>query len=65
MQKGPEIRTGLTKDGIDHPISVGAEILITTDDKYANACDASIMYVKTESWRGGVASVRYFAYQRP
>ncbi|RPB15457.1 pyruvate kinase [Morchella conica CCBAS932] len=43
--KGPEIRTGNTKDGGDHPISAGAEIIITTDDQYATACDEKIMYV--------------------
>jgi len=43
--KGPEIRTGNTKDDDDYPISANQEIIITTDDKYATACDASIMYV--------------------
>jgi len=37
--KGPEIRTGLTVDEKDYPISAGTEINITTDEKYANACD--------------------------
>ena len=39
MQKGPEIRTGNTKNDEDIPISQGTEINITTDDKYATACD--------------------------
>lgn len=39
FQKGPEIRTGNTKGDEDIPISEGAEINITTDDKYAAACD--------------------------
>lgn len=39
MQKGPEIRTGNTKGDEDIPIAEGAEINITTDDKYATACD--------------------------
>ncbi|RDL33585.1 Pyruvate kinase [Venustampulla echinocandica] len=43
--KGPEIRTGNTKDDADIPIAAGAEINITTDDKYATACDATNMYV--------------------
>jgi len=39
IQKGPEIRTGNTKNDEDIPISEGWEINITTDDKYATACD--------------------------
>lgn len=37
--KGPEIRTGNTVGDADIPISAGTEINITTDDKYATACD--------------------------
>ena len=43
--KGPEIRTGLTVDGKDYPIAAGAEITITTDEKYAEACTNEIMYL--------------------
>ncbi|KAF2436720.1 pyruvate kinase [Tothia fuscella] len=43
--KGPEIRTGQTAGDIDIPIKAGAEINITTDDKYAAACDEKNMYV--------------------
>ncbi|KAL9578976.1 MAG: hypothetical protein Q9212_005376 [Teloschistes hypoglaucus] len=43
--KGPEIRTGNTKGDEDIPIAEGAEINITTDDKYATACDDKNMYV--------------------
>ncbi|KAI8577414.1 hypothetical protein K450DRAFT_252319 [Umbelopsis ramanniana AG] len=43
--KGPEIRTGLMKDGIELPISAGHELIITTDDKYAEASDEQYMYV--------------------
>ena len=39
VQKGPEIRTGNTVGDQDFPISAGTEINITTDDKYATACD--------------------------
>ena len=39
MQKGPEIRTGNTTGDADIPISQGAQIDITTDDKYATSCD--------------------------
>jgi len=45
--KGPEIRTGNTKDDEDIPITAGTEINITTDDKYATACDIKNMYVKS------------------
>jgi len=43
--KGPEIRTGLTKGEQDFPISQGDELIITTDEKYANECDNKIMYI--------------------
>ncbi|TVY86435.1 Pyruvate kinase [Lachnellula willkommii] len=43
--KGPEIRTGNTAGDADIPISAGAEINITTDDKYATSCDDKNMYV--------------------
>jgi len=37
--KGPEIRTGNTPGDADIPIAAGAEMNITTDDKYATASD--------------------------
>lgn len=43
--KGPEIRTGNTVGDADIPITAGSEINITTDDKYATACDLKNMYV--------------------
>jgi len=43
--KGPEIRTGLTKDGKDFPIPAGHEFVISTDPKYSEACDDSVMWV--------------------
>ncbi|PNS21965.1 Pyruvate kinase isoform A [Sphaceloma murrayae] len=43
--KGPEIRTGNTPGDEDIPISAGAELNITTDDKYATASDNQNMYV--------------------
>ncbi|KAI9894908.1 MAG: Pyruvate kinase [Vezdaea aestivalis] len=43
--KGPEIRTGNTVGDEDIPIAAGAELNITTDDKYATSCDAKNMYV--------------------
>lgn len=41
--KGPEIRTGNTVGDEDIPIAAGTEINITTDDKYATACDLKNM----------------------
>ncbi|KAI4160151.1 MAG: hypothetical protein LQ342_006009 [Letrouitia transgressa] len=43
--KGPEIRTGNTKGDEDIPISEGAEMNITTDEKYATSCDDKNMFV--------------------
>lgn len=37
--KGPEIRTGNTRNDEDIPISAGTEMNITTNDKYATSCD--------------------------
>lgn len=41
--KGPEIRTGNTNGDVDIPIGAGSIINITTDDKYATACDENNM----------------------
>lgn len=41
--KGPEIRTGNTKDDADLPISAGKVINITTDEAYATASDTDNM----------------------
>ncbi|KAG8939575.1 Pyruvate kinase [Tulasnella sp. 424] len=43
--KGPEIRTGLMKDGADIKISAGHEFIVTTNAQYAEACDDKYMYV--------------------
>ncbi|KAI1926558.1 Pyruvate kinase [Ophidiomyces ophidiicola] len=43
--KGPEIRTGLTPDGSDIPISAGTELNITTNDEYATKSDDKNLYV--------------------
>jgi len=43
--KGPEIRTGLTRDNKDYPISAGHEFIVTTDQKYSEACDDHYMFV--------------------
>lgn len=41
--KGPEIRTGNTKNDEDIPISEGKILNITTDEKYATCCDTDNM----------------------
>ncbi|CAL1695283.1 unnamed protein product [Somion occarium] len=43
--KGPEIRTGSMRDGIDIPIKAGHEFIITTDERYSQICDDKIMYM--------------------
>jgi len=43
--KGPEIRTGLTREGKDWPISADHEFIITTDNKYSEICDDKVMWV--------------------
>lgn len=43
--KGPEIRTGNTVNDADLPIKEGAEINITTDEKYKTASDDKNMCV--------------------
>ncbi|KAJ6509430.1 pyruvate kinase [Mycena polygramma] len=43
--KGPEIRTGLTRDNIDYSISAGHEFIISTDTKYSECCDDKVMWV--------------------
>ncbi|KAF9270183.1 pyruvate kinase [Marasmius fiardii PR-910] len=43
--KGPEIRTGLMRDGIDINVSAGHEFIISTDPKYSEICDDKIMWL--------------------
>ncbi|OZJ04035.1 Pyruvate kinase [Bifiguratus adelaidae] len=43
--KGPEIRTGLMKDGVEVPISSGHEMIFSVDPKYAEICDGETMYI--------------------
>ncbi|KAJ7783672.1 pyruvate kinase [Mycena maculata] len=43
--KGPEIRTGLTRDNIDYSVSAGHEFIISTDPKYSECCDDKVMWV--------------------
>ncbi|KAG1757683.1 pyruvate kinase [Suillus lakei] len=42
--KGPEIRTGLMKDGKDVPIKAGHEFIVATDDKYSEIGDDKIIW---------------------
>ncbi|KAI0080291.1 pyruvate kinase [Panus rudis PR-1116 ss-1] len=43
--KGPEIRTGLMRDGIDIAIKAGHEFIVSVDPKYAKNCDDRVMFV--------------------
>ncbi|KAG7450622.1 pyruvate kinase [Guyanagaster necrorhizus] len=43
--KGPEIRTGLMRDGMDIAVSAGHEFIISTDSKYSEICDDKVMWV--------------------
>ncbi|KAF8560264.1 pyruvate kinase [Imleria badia] len=43
--KGPEIRTGLMKDGKDIPIKAGHEFIITTDETYSESCDSERLWL--------------------
>lgn len=43
--KGPEIRTGTTRDNVDYPIPADHEMTFTTDDKYKTVSDDTIMYI--------------------
>ncbi|KAH3674476.1 hypothetical protein WICMUC_003314 [Wickerhamomyces mucosus] len=43
--KGPEIRTGNTREEKDWPIPAGHELTFTTDDQYKTVSDDTIMYI--------------------
>lgn len=43
--KGPEIRTGTTRDEKDYPIPAGHEMIFSTDPQYAKASDDKIMFI--------------------
>ncbi|KLO09324.1 pyruvate kinase [Schizopora paradoxa] len=43
--KGPEIRTGLMRDGKDIPIRAGHEFTVSTDEKYAEIGDDKVLYM--------------------
>jgi pyruvate kinase len=43
--KGPEIRTGTTKDNVDFAIPANHEMIFTINDEYAKSSDDKIMYL--------------------
>lgn len=43
--KGPEIRTGTTRDDKDYSIAAGHEMTFTTDEQYAKVSDDKLMYI--------------------
>ncbi|KAG0170977.1 Pyruvate kinase [Apophysomyces sp. BC1034] len=43
--KGPEIRTGNMKDGVEIPIKAGHEMIFSVDPKYAEICDDQVLYL--------------------
>ncbi|KAF9462133.1 pyruvate kinase [Collybia nuda] len=43
--KGPEIRTGLTRNNVDIAVAAGHEFIISTDSKYSEVCDDKIVWV--------------------
>ncbi|OAA62784.1 pyruvate kinase [Niveomyces insectorum RCEF 264] len=43
--KGPEIRTGNTRNDDDIPLTAGTVMNFTTDERYATSCDTKNMYV--------------------
>ncbi|GAV53696.1 hypothetical protein ZYGR_0AK01980 [Zygosaccharomyces rouxii] len=43
--KGPEIRTGTTKNDVDYPIPANHEMTFTTDDQYKLVSDDNLMYL--------------------
>ncbi|KAG7099172.1 hypothetical protein E1B28_001043 [Marasmius oreades] len=43
--KGPEIRTGVMRDGADIKVTAGHEFIISTDSKYSEICDDKIMFM--------------------
>jgi pyruvate kinase len=43
--KGPEIRTGLMRDGQDIPVKAGHEFIISTDPKYSEICDDKVLWL--------------------
>ncbi|CAO3613732.1 unnamed protein product [Cunninghamella echinulata] len=43
--KGPEIRTGNMKDGVEVPITAGHEMIFSTEDQYIDSCNGEVMYL--------------------
>lgn len=43
--KGPEIRTGLMRDGMDIKVAAGHEFIVSTDPKYSEICDDKVVWM--------------------
>ncbi|KAE9408202.1 pyruvate kinase [Gymnopus androsaceus JB14] len=43
--KGPEIRTGEMRDGIDIAVKAGHEFTVSTDPKYKDICDDKVLWM--------------------
>ncbi|KAI7861435.1 pyruvate kinase [Spinellus fusiger] len=50
--KGPEIRTGIMRDGIEIPISAGHEMLFSVNPEYASICDDKVMFIDYKNLPG-------------
>ncbi|CDF90612.1 Pyruvate kinase [Zygosaccharomyces bailii] len=57
--KGPEIRTGTTKNDVDYPIPTNHEMTFTTDDKYKLSSDDSIMYLDYKNITGVISKGKH------
>nr|VWO94341.1 Pyruvate kinase (EC [Ganoderma boninense] len=44
--KGPEIRTGVTRNKADFPVKAGHEFILSTNDQYKDICDDKVMSQK-------------------
>ncbi|ORX45121.1 pyruvate kinase [Hesseltinella vesiculosa] len=43
--KGPEIRTGNMKGGVEVPIQAGHEMVFSTDNQFSDGCDGAVMFI--------------------
>ncbi|THV07674.1 pyruvate kinase [Dendrothele bispora CBS 962.96] len=43
--KGPEIRTGLMRDGMDIAVQAGHEFTVSTDPKFQETCDDKVLWM--------------------
>ncbi|TRM66450.1 pyruvate kinase [Schizophyllum amplum] len=63
--KGPEIRTGLMRDNVDIPIKAGHEFIVSTDEKYAEACDDKVLFMDYVRHRPGQNSSTLMTVSSP